>query len=313
MESSAFDVFQGVKNYLYLGDYSKCIEELSTMDIDEDDLAQKIKRYFYKFIVLLETQKDEEINSLLSELKQTKEKQLKIYFNLFLFYVAYMYKGKFDEKKYENFFNELKDIKKFDSLIFPAVYILGLLTIQRENYQDFLTLIDKFSNDLEILGLKFSLMLVLNKRKEMDKIINIMNVKDPDAVLTQLCNVVYGLYASNDWENAINKLKQLSGDNVKIGPKIFNLLGVSLMSKGAFEEALKIMKFGKDMCEKNADMSSDYNCLLVNLIACCRNMGKDEEIKGLEETLKKNDENNLYFKREETFEEMFNREIKELS
>ena len=50
MEQGAFDVFQSVKNYLYLGDYSKCLEELSTMDINEDDMSQIIKKNFYNFI-----------------------------------------------------------------------------------------------------------------------------------------------------------------------------------------------------------------------------------------------------------------------
>ena len=47
MEQSAFDVFQTVKNYLYLGDYTKCCEEISNMDINEEDLSQVIKKNFY--------------------------------------------------------------------------------------------------------------------------------------------------------------------------------------------------------------------------------------------------------------------------
>ena len=82
-----FDVFQNVKNYLYLGDYQKCIEEINTMDINEDDISQIIKKNFYYFISLLESQKDEEINTLLSELKTKNNKNIKIYFNLFLFFV----------------------------------------------------------------------------------------------------------------------------------------------------------------------------------------------------------------------------------
>ena len=87
MDQGVFDVFQSVKNYLYLGDYSKCLEELSTMDINEEDMSQVIKKNFYNFISLLESQKDEEINTLLGELKTKTEKQIKIYFNLFLFFV----------------------------------------------------------------------------------------------------------------------------------------------------------------------------------------------------------------------------------
>jgi hypothetical protein len=58
MDQNAFDVFQNVKNYLYLGDYQKCIEEINTMDINEDDMSQIIKKNFYYFISLLERKKD---------------------------------------------------------------------------------------------------------------------------------------------------------------------------------------------------------------------------------------------------------------
>ena len=76
MEQGAFDIFQSIKNYLYMGDYAKCLEELSTMDINEDDMSQIIKKNFYTFISLLESQKDEEINTLLGELKTKTEKQI---------------------------------------------------------------------------------------------------------------------------------------------------------------------------------------------------------------------------------------------
>ena len=104
MEQSAFDVFFSVKNYLYLGEYNKCLEEISIMDINEDDMSQRVKKNFYTFISYLESQKDEEINKLLAELKTHNEKQIKIYFNLFLFFVIYVYKDKFEEKKIHQFF-----------------------------------------------------------------------------------------------------------------------------------------------------------------------------------------------------------------
>ncbi len=85
MEQNAFDVFFSVKNYLYLGEYNKCLEEISIMDINEDDMSQRVKKNFYTFISYLESQKDEEINKLLGELKSHNEKHIKIYFNLFLF------------------------------------------------------------------------------------------------------------------------------------------------------------------------------------------------------------------------------------
>ena len=33
MDQSAFDIFFTIKNYLYLGDYNKCLEEIANMDI----------------------------------------------------------------------------------------------------------------------------------------------------------------------------------------------------------------------------------------------------------------------------------------
>ena len=308
MEQSAFDIFQAVKNYLYAGDYNKCIEEISIMDINEDDMSQRVKKNFYTFISYLESQKDEEINKLLGELKTHSEKQIKIYFNLFLFFVVYVYKEKFDEKKYMNFFNELKEIKRYDPLIFPAIYVIGLMSINRKQYKDFLTIIDKFSGDIEILGLKFHLMLMMNKEKEMEKIINNMNLKDSEAIISQLCTIIYGIYVKNDWETAIETLQNISKNN-KICPKLFNLIGIGLMSKGAFDEGAKIFNLGKDFCEKNGEINSDYSCLLVNLITCYRNLGKDDELKNIEEALKKNDSGNSYFQKCAEFDAEFEKAL----
>jgi len=308
MDQSAFDLFFSVKNFLYLGDYNKCLEEISNMDINEDDMSQRVKKNFYTFISYLESQKDEEINKLLGELKSQSEKQIKIYFNLFLFFVVYVYKDKFDDKKYTNFFNELKEIKRYDPMIFPAIYIIGMLAIERKQYKDFLTVIDKFSGDIEILGLKFHLMFMLNKEQEMEKIINSMNLKDSDSIISQLCTLLYGLYIKNDWETAIENLQNISKNN-KICPKLFNLIGVSLMSKGAFDEAAKIFNLGKEMCEKNGDINSDYSCLLVNLITSYRNLGKVDEMKNIEESLKKNDSANSYFAKCTEFDEEFSKSL----
>jgi ribonuclease D len=45
-------------------------------------------------------------------------------------------------------------VKKFDPILFPAVYIISLMLLQRKEYENFLGLIDKFEQDLEILYLK---------------------------------------------------------------------------------------------------------------------------------------------------------------
>ncbi|MCQ2817233.1 MAG: hypothetical protein MJ252_08215, partial [archaeon] len=179
-DQSAFDVFQSAKNLLYLGDYQKCLEEISNLDINEEDLSQVIKKNFYMFLSLLESQKDEEINNMLGQLKNRSERQIKIYFNLFLFFVVYVYKDKFDEKKFENFYNELKEIKRYDPMIFPAIYVISLMCLERKEYPKFLNLIEKFECDIEILSLKFHLMLLMNKEEEMEKIINSMELKDSE-------------------------------------------------------------------------------------------------------------------------------------
>ena len=44
---SAFDVFQSVKTLLYLGNYQSATEEANSTDINEDDLSQVVKKYFY--------------------------------------------------------------------------------------------------------------------------------------------------------------------------------------------------------------------------------------------------------------------------
>ena len=65
-------------------------------------------------------------------------------------------------------------------MIFPTIYIIGMLAFDIKRYKDFLTIIDKFSGDIEILDLKFHLMLMHNKEQEMEKIVNSMNLKDSD-------------------------------------------------------------------------------------------------------------------------------------
>ena len=182
------------------------------------------------------------------------------------------------------------------------------MSINREQYKDFLTIIDKFNGDIEILALKFHLSLMMNKEKEMEKIINSMNLKDSESIISQLCTIIYGLYVNNDWETAIENLQNISKNN-KICPKLFNLIGLGLMSKGAVDEGAKILNLGKDMCEKNGEINSDYSCLLVNLITCYRNLGKEDELKNIEESLKKNDVGNNYFKKCAEFDAEFEKAL----
>ena len=64
------------------------------------------------------------------------------------------------------------------------------MCLERKEFQNFLTLIEKFEGDIEILSLKFHLMLLMNKEAEMEKIINSMELKENDASITQLCHII---------------------------------------------------------------------------------------------------------------------------
>ena len=297
-----FDVFQSVKTLLYLGNYNNAFEEANSTDINEEDLSQIVKKYFYVFISSIEDQRTEDLNSFMMHLKNVNNKTIKIYYNLFLFY--YLHETQFNEQKFYNLYNYLKDIKRYDPILFPAVYIISLMLLERKEYQNFFQLTEKFEQDIEILSLKFYLFFHLNKLEEMEKVINTMSIKDPDSIISQICLIVFKLYKNNDHE-AISLLQMIS-KNHKMTPKIFNLIGVSLMSKGLFEDAHKVLHFGKDMCEKSGIATTEYSALLVNLTCCSRNLFREDEVRNTEEILRKNDPKNLYFSRIALFEDEFN-------
>jgi tetratricopeptide (TPR) repeat protein len=301
---SVFDIFQSVKTLLYLGNYQTACDEATGTDINEDDLSQVVKKYFYIFISCIEDQKTDELNKFMQSLKNVNNPQIKIYYNLFLFFIVYVFKNQFNEQKFTNLYNDLKDVKRFDPILFPAVYIISLMLLHRKEYENFLQLIDKFEQDLEILALKFYLFFTLNKVDEMEKVVNTLNIREQDSILTQICSILFNLYKKNDFDYAINNL-QIINKNYKMTPKIFNFIGVSLMSKGAFEEAAKVLNFGKDACEKSGVASKDYHTVLVNLICCYRNLAKEDEVRNAEEILRKNDPKNNYFARVSLFDEEF--------
>ena len=303
---SAFDVFQSVKTLLYLGNYQSATDEATSTDINEDDLSQVVKKYFYIFISCIEDQKTEELNNFMQTLKNVNNPQIKIYYNLFLFFILFTFKGQFNEQKFNNIYKDLKDVKKFDPILFPAVYIISLMLLHRNEYENFLGLIDKFEQDMEILALKFYLFFNLNKVEEMEKLINTMNIREPESILAQICSIMFGLYKKNDHEFAINTL-QMINKTYKMTPKIFTFIGVALMSKGSFEEAVKVLNFGKDALEKSGVASRDYYTILVNLICCYRNLNREDEVRNNEEKLRKNDPKNNYFYRLNMFEEEFSK------
>ena len=93
---SVFDVFQSVKNLLYLGNFTAACDEANNTDINEEESAQIVKRYFYIFISCIEEQKTDELNSFLAMLKESKDEYIKVYYNIFLFFNIYIYKNQFN-------------------------------------------------------------------------------------------------------------------------------------------------------------------------------------------------------------------------
>jgi hypothetical protein len=144
----------------------------------------------------------------------------------------------------------------------------------------------------------------LNKVDEMQKLVNIMSIKDSESSITQLCSIVFKLYKNNDHVNVLANLQNIN-KNGMITIKLFNMIGVTLLSNGNFEEASKILNLAKNMIEKNGPSSKDYNCILVNLICANRNLGNEMNVNNLEEILKKSDPKNRYFERINNFEEMY--------
>jgi hypothetical protein len=301
---SVFDVFQSVKNLLYLGNYSAACDEANETNINDEDVSQVVKRYFYIFISCIEEQKTDELNTFLGMLKESKSDQIKIYYNLFLFYSIYIYKKQFNEQKFNKLYTDLKSVKRCDPVLIPAVYILSLMCLDRGENENFLGLIEKFEQDIEILMLKFYMFFNLGKVDEMEKVINILTLKEPDSIITLITQILFNLYTRNDYEFAITTLQQINRNN-KITVKMFNFIGVSLMSKGLFGDALKALNLGKELAEKNGIASNDYFTVLVNMICCYRNTFNEEEVRNCEELLRKTDPKNGYFVRLANFEEEF--------
>jgi hypothetical protein len=300
---SVFDVFQSVKNLLYLGNYTASMDEANNTDINEEDISQVVKKYFYIFISCIEEQKTEELNSFLAMLKESQNEYIKVYYNIFLFFTIYIYKNQFIQQKFEKLYNELKG-KKYDPVLVPAIYIISLMLLDRNENENFFALVSKFEQDIEILLLKFYLFFKLNKQEEMDKIVNMLNIKEPDSIITQFATILFNIYTKNDYESSIANLQQINKNN-KITVKLFNLIGVSLMSKGEFESATKALVLGKELAEKNGIATKDYLAVVVNLITGYRNTYNEEEVRSCEDLLKKTDPNNLYFNRLNQFETDF--------
>jgi len=310
MNSNVLDAFQTVKNIFYIGNYELACQEATSVDINEEDLSQEIKKYFYTFLSYVEDDKTNEMSAFLKELKnKSSDQNILIYYKIFGLFLFYYVKREFDEKyeqTFEKIYNDLKKVSNYNPVIFPAVYIVSIILIDRHQYDRFLSLIEKFEVDLEILALKFYLFLQLNKYDEMEKTINTMTIKESDSHLTQVCLLIFSLYKNNDIETAMGILTTLKKNN-KVSIKMYNFIGVTFMSKGSFEEAFRVLNMGKDAYEKNGDSMHDYYSILVNSICCARNLGLNDDVRSLEELLKKQDDRNNYFKKLHTFDEEFSK------
>ena len=107
------------------------MDEANNVEINEEDLSQIVRKYFYIFINCVEDLKTDELNEFLANLKEAKDEQLKIYYNLFLFFTVYVYKNNFNEQRFNKLYTDLKNLKKFDPVIFPAIYIISLMLLDR--------------------------------------------------------------------------------------------------------------------------------------------------------------------------------------
>lgn len=307
--STVFDIFQPVKTLLYLGNYEQSAEEASNTDINEEDLNQVLRTYFYVFISSLEQGKKDDLNNVLFSLKDSNNERLIIYYNIFLLYSLYVFKGQLNEARFNKLFTDLKNVKAYDPTLFPAIYVISLILLDRRDYEGFLSLIERYESDLEILALKFYMLFALNKTEEMLKVINGMSLREPDSIIFSICSIVFRLYKENDFSGAIALLNDLKKNN-KLTVKMYNFIGISLLSKGMFEEAARILQHGKDYSEKNGLARMDRNNIIVNLICANRNLGKDDQVRILEDVLRNDDPNNDYFKKNAQFNEEFEEIVK---
>lgn len=304
MEETVFDIFSSAKNLLYLGNYNQSIEELSSLDINEEDLYQVIKNKFYLFLSYIEENKQEELNDLLGELKESKD-QLKIYFNIFKLFTVYKIKKGFNENVFNKIYTDLINLEKFSSILQPAIYLISLMLLEKGENESFLKLTDKFDNDMEILLLRFIYFFKIGRINKMEMIINSMNLKESDSQITQICSIILALYRSNDFEFAINSLTEIK-NNTKVSPKLFNFIGLTLMFKGNYADAVKPLKFGIEVCQNHGLSGRDYSPMLVNLINCYKHIGSDEKVRDTEEILRNSEPDCAYFQKIKEFDTIFN-------
>lgn len=304
MENIAFfDIFASVKNLLYLGNYEEALTENESTDINEEDSVQVIRKKFYQFIAYLEEDKQNELNELLLELKDSKD-STKIYYNIFRVFLVYFIKRSYREELLTKIYNDLINLESVSQFLQPAIYLISLILLDLDDRERFLLLTKLMENDPEILMLRLFYFLKMNNSKESAAIIDLLNSKDSDSASTTISNVLVNLYNGNDLDKTLSMLAEIK-QNHKMTPKLFNTIAVAMMFNGKFKEAVKPLNIGLEACTKSGTSNYDLNIILVNLICCYRNLGLTGELKDTEDKLRNYDPNNKYFAKLKQFEEEF--------
>lgn len=308
MDITAFDIFLSVKNSLFLGDYSESLTENESTDINEEDSIAVIRKKFYQFLAYLEEDKQNELNNLLMELKESQDSS-KIYYNIFRVYLVFYLKGNVKEDLLTKIYNDLINLEQVSGFLQPAIYLISLILLDLDDRERFLHLTKIMENDSEIALLRFFYFLKINKVAEARKVSDMLKNKDNESVgAYYFSNVVIEIVLNNNIDKALELLSQLK-QNFKMTPKLFNFIAVVLMSKGQFLEAVKPLTIGIDICLKSGNTNYDVNSLLVNLVCCYRNLGKINELKETEEKLRNYNPENKYFEKVKEFEELFEKSL----
>ena len=307
MDFSVYDVFSNARNILYLGNYQGTESEIEATEINEEDIIQVIKRKFYLFLSYLEDNKQNELNDLLSELKEDKDQ--KMFFHIFKFYTIFSIKGQYKADVLDKFYNDLYNIDSPGAILQPAIYIVSLVLLEIDDRDRFLKLVTKIPDDIELLLLKGTYLLKMNRFKETEDVIAQLQAKDTDSIACQILQILLFLLKDSNIEKAISVLAEVKRNN-KITPKLFNLIAITLIFKGNYSDALKPLLMGIETCEKNGIASQDLSSLYVNLICCYRNLGMENEIRDSEEKLRNSYSNNVYFMKLKEFDDEFDKMIK---
>ena len=313
MEDQFYDVFVNAKNIINTGNYQKGIEELSSTEINEEDIVQIIRYKFYTFLIYIEDDRQEELNDLLAELKEAKDQQ-KLYYNIFRFYTVFVLKKQYKEEVLNKMIQDIMQIPNPGSILQPAIYILSLILLEIDDRERFLKLTSKISGvDSEVASLVVLYYIKLNRLEDAEKVLSGIKDKDSDSTCISILEIIIlFLKGNNDkdtfnYSNVETAFTMISSikSNYQMTPKLFNLLGISLMFKGNFKDAVKPLNLAIDNCQKNSVCSRELPSLYVNLICCYRNLGYDNDIHDCEEKLRNIDNKNNYFDKVKNFEEEF--------